>query len=242
MKIALLALVLGTASLVALAAPTPKDSEKLPAPTEKQLEQSQNNLKLIGIAIHRYHDANGKLPADVVDKDGKAILSWRVLLLPYLPNLEDHTVYKKFKFDEPWDSKVNKALIESLPKTYTPIRVKAEKGQTFYRGFNGPDTVFEAGTQHNRFAMKDGTSNTIMVVEAGEPCIWSKPDDLIYSAKKPVPKLGGLFDGDFHVLMGDGSTHCGIGKKMDGEEFRKLITKSDGMVQDTGKALGVGKK
>lgn len=222
-----------------IAAPIPKESEKLPPATEKQLEESQNNLKQLGIAIHSYHDTFGKMPADVVDKDGKAILSWRVLLLPYL---EETPLYKEFKFDEPWDSKANSALIARIPKNFAPIRVKADKGQTFYRGFNGPDTVFEAGTKQTLLSMTDGTSNTIMVVEAGEPCIWSKPDDLPYDGKKPLPKLGGLFDGDFHVLMGDGSTFRGSSKTMDGDEFRKLLTKSDGMVADPEKALGIEKK
>ena len=222
-----------------IAAPIPKESEKLPPPTEKQLEQSQNNLKEIGIAIHSYHDTIGKMPADVVDKDGKAILSWRVQMLPYL---EEEALYKEFKLDEPWDSNANSALIARIPKAFEPIRVKADKGQTFYRGFDGPDTVFEAGTKQTLLSMTDGTSNTIMVVEAGEPCIWSKPDDLPYGGKKPLPKLGGLFDGDFHVLMGDGSTFRGSSKTMHGDEFRKLLTKSDGMVADPEKALGIEKK
>jgi hypothetical protein len=102
--------------------------------------------------------------------------------------------------------------------------------------------VFEAGTKQTLISMTDGTSNTVMVVEAGEPCIWTKPDDLIYSAKKPVPKLGGLFDGEFHILMGDGSTYRGSSRTMDGEEFRKLITKSDGMVVNAETALGAEKK
>jgi hypothetical protein len=118
------ALLLTAAALIA--APIPKEAEKLPAPTEKELGQSQNNLKQIGIAIHNYHDTNNKMPADIVDKDGKAILSWRVLLLPYL---EEEPLYKEFKLDEPWDSKTNKALIERIPKTFAPIRVKAEKGR-----------------------------------------------------------------------------------------------------------------
>jgi len=227
------------AAAALIAAPIPKQSEKLPPATEKQLEQSQNNLKQLGIAIHSYHDAVGKMPADIVDKDGKAILSWRVLLLPYM---EEGELYKEFKLDEPWDSKANKPLLDKIPKVFAAIRVKAEKGQTYYRGFNGPDTVFEAGTKQTLLSMTDGTSNTIMVVEAGEPCIWTKPDDLIYSAKKPVPKLGGLFDGHFHFLMGDGSVSGADTAKIDGEEFRKFVTKGDGMAQDTAKALGIEKK
>ena len=136
------ALSLGLATLAALAAPVPKEVTKLGPPTEKQLKESRDNLKKIGLAIHSYYDIVNEFPRNAVDKDGVATLSWRVLLLPYL---EGADLYNEFKFDEPWDSKHNKALIEKRPKVYEPIRVKAENGHTFYRGFNGPDTVFETG-------------------------------------------------------------------------------------------------
>ena len=235
-----LAALIAFGSLAALAAPVPKDRDSdLPPPTEKQLQASRNNLLQIAIAIHSYHDAHGRMPNSVVDKGGKVALSWRVLILP---QLEEADLYEKFKLDEPWDSKTNKPLSEMMPKAFAPIRVKAKRGETFYRGFDGPDTVFEAGKKRMLAQIPDGTSNTLMVVEAGEPCLWSKPDDLPYDAKKPLPKLGGLFDGDFHVLMGDGSVKLGHNDKVDAAEFRKLITCSDGMVVDSNKALGTAKK
>ena len=241
MKRILFAALIACGSLAALAAPVPKDKEaELPPPTEKQLEASMNNLKQIGIAIHGYHDTNGKMPADVVDKDGKAILSWRVLLLPYL---EEDALYKKFKLDEPWDSKTNKALIEKIPKMYAPIRVKAKPGETYYQGFNGPDTTFETGQKLViPQGFPDGTSNTIAVMEAGEPCIWSKPQDLPYNASQPLPKLGGLFNGDFHAVFMDGAVHFGHSKKIDELGFRKLVTRNDGFVVDHDAALGTEKK
>src|SRR5262249_38568220 len=47
---------------------------------------SANNLKMIGIAMHNFLDANrGSFPAAAIySKDGKALLSWRVAILPYL--------------------------------------------------------------------------------------------------------------------------------------------------------------
>ena len=232
------AVFLGVASLIA--APTPKENKKLDPPTAKELQASQNNLKQIGIAFHSYNDAHNALPNNLVDKDGKPTLSWRVQLLPYI---EETALYKEFKLDEPWDSKTNKALIERMPKLFAPIRVKAEKGGTFYRSFNGPDTAFETGKQvFFPRSFTDGTSNTILVVEAGEACIWTKPDDLPYDAKKPLPKLGGLFDGDFHVVFADGVVKTGNGKKMNADEFRLLLTMSDGNVMNFEKALGHEKK
>ncbi len=241
MKLPITAVLSALAALAVAAAPVPKEKEEpLGPPTAEQLQESKDNLKLIGIALHGYNDATGGFPDNVADKDGKPLLSWRVRLLPYL---EEAALYEQFKLDEPWDSKHNKALVEKIPKIYAPIRVKAKVGETFYQGFAGADTTFEPGAKLAiPRSFPDGTSNTVAVVEAGTACVWTKPDDLPYDAKKPLPKLGGLFDGDFHVLLVDGSVHVGHGKKMDADAFRKIVTRSDGMVCDADKALGHEKK
>ena len=127
--------------LACAAAQTPKESEKLAPPTDKQLEASQANLTKLGIAIHTHYDDHNALPRNIEDKDGKPLLSWRVQMLPYI----DAKLHKEFKLDEPWDSKANKPLIAKIPKAYQPIRVKATAGETFYRAFDGVDTAFQAG-------------------------------------------------------------------------------------------------
>jgi hypothetical protein len=210
-----------------IAAPVPKD-RPYPPPTRKQLQQSQNNLKQIGWAVHNYHDVYGFMPNNVYSKNGKPLLSWRVLLLPSF-EAEEQQLYKEFKLDEPWDSAHNKKLIEKMPKLYAPIRVKAKPGETFYRGFTGPDTVFEAKKRLLLTDITDGTSNTTLVVEAGEPVIWTKPDDLPFDPAKPLPRLGGLFDGTFHLLTCDGAVHT-VMRDFEVAEFKKLITRSGGEV------------
>ncbi len=240
MKLIFTSGLLAAVTWLAIAAPIPKDKEPLAPPTEKELAASRDNLKSMGIALHGHNDAFARLPADIPGKDGKPALSWRVQILPYV---DEDELYKQFKLDEPWDSKHNKALIEKIPKIYAPIRVKAEKGLTFYRGYNGADTTFEAGKQLAiPRSFPDGTSNTIAIVEAGEACIWTKPDDVLYDAKKPLPKLGGLFEGDFHVLLMDGSVTLGHTKTMDADQFRKMVTRSDGQNLDPDQALGLEKK
>jgi len=39
-------------------------------------------------------------------------VSWRVLILPYI---QQETLFKEFKLDEPWDSDQNKKLIAKMP-------------------------------------------------------------------------------------------------------------------------------
>jgi hypothetical protein len=62
----------------------------------------------------------------------------------------------------------------------------------------------------------DGTANTILAVEAGETVPWTKPQDVAFAVNlgdflelkpKHDPKLGGLFDGDFHIVMVSGDVH-----------------------------------
>ena len=197
-------------------------------PTAAELRATTNNLKQIGLAFHNYHSTYNYFPVDVTSKDGKPLLSWRVVILPYIEELD---LYRQFKMDEPWDSDTNKKLVEKMPKLYAPVRGKAKAGETFYQVFTGEKAIFAPGRKPKIFQIPDGTSNTGMVFEAGEPVVWSKPADLAYDEKKPLPKLGGLFDGEFNVVMCDGSVRR-VRKDADEKELRKLIMPADGQPVD----------
>lgn len=211
-------------------ADAPPKKEELKKPTPKELLTSANNLKQIGLAFHDYGNDHGfKWADDITDKDGQPLLSWRVALLPHLGAKD---LYKEFKLDEPWDSDHNKKLIEKMPTVYAPVRVKAKKGETFYQRFVGKGALFnEKGSSYTIPQLPDGTSNTALVVEAGDPVIWTKPVDLSFNMKGPLPKLGGLFDGDFNVVLCDGSAFL-FKKDYDLEEMRNFITPDDGNVVD----------
>src|SRR5262249_34008276 len=88
--------------------PSPEPGPTWPKTTEANRKQSQNNLKLIGLAFHNYLSTYGVFPASASFKKGKKpLLSWRVAILPFI---EQEALYKKFKLDEPWDSPHNKKL------------------------------------------------------------------------------------------------------------------------------------
>src|SRR5205807_7237409 len=98
---------------------------------------------------------------------------------------------KQFHLDEPWDSEHNKKLIPLMPKVYElPNSDKPSENSTHYRVFygNGAALELKRGTRIAEFT--DGTSNTLVVVEASDPAVWSKPDDFEYNPGKPLPKLG----------------------------------------------------
>lgn len=195
--------------------------------------RSANNLKLIGLALHNYEAVNRHFPNNVY-KDGKALLSWRVLILPYVE--QQDALFKKFKLDEPWDSPANKALAGEMPKLYAPVRGAAKAGETFYRGFVTPRGPFgpKAGRGSAVAGFTDGLSNTGLVFEAGEPVVWTRPDDLVLPEKGPLPKLGGMFGGVAQVLLADGSV-VRLRAAPDPAELRKLIEPADGYPVDFGK-------
>jgi hypothetical protein len=188
---------------------------------------SMNNLKQLGIAMHNYHDVTGSFPtAAVYDAAGKPLLSWRVMLLPYI---EQDALYREFRLDEAWDSPHNKKLLAKMPKLYADVTGKAPPNTTYYQGFVGPGAIFD-GKRGIRIPVDipDGTSNTFMFVEAGKPVPWSKPEDVPYDPKKPVPKLGGIFGGAFNAGLCDGSVRF-FRKPPPEKILRLFIERNDGM-------------
>jgi hypothetical protein len=171
--------------------------------------QSTNNLKQMVLAMHNYHGQYRMFPpAAICDKIGKPLLSWRVAILPYI---EQDQLYRRFKLDEPWDSEHNMKLIPLMPPTYAlpAAPSKPGDGKTHYRVFVGGGAGFEWCKGLRIAEYRDGTSNTIAIVEAAQSVPWTKPDELVYDVKKPLPKMGN-FDGNgvFNAALFDGSVRA----------------------------------
>jgi predicted RNase H-like nuclease (RuvC/YqgF family) len=56
---------------------------------------------------------------------------------------------------------------------------------------------------------------------------WTRPEDLPYDPKKPLPRLGGLFPGILHALFADGSVRTLRGD-FDEKAMRAAVTRDGG--------------
>ncbi len=189
--------------------------------------QSVNNLRQIGLALHNYHDVFKTFPpAYSTDPDGKPLLSWRVHILPFV---EAAGLYEQFHLDEPWDSEHNKTLIPRMPRVFRPRASKAGPGKTNYLGVGGEAGIFP-GKEKVRFAdIKDGTSNTMAVVEADDPSavIWTKPGDFVPDSADPFGGLIGLQREGFLALFADGRAEL-IHEGVDPDWLRATFTRDGG--------------
>ncbi|MCS6864534.1 MAG: DUF1559 domain-containing protein [Gemmataceae bacterium] len=195
---------------------------------------SANNLRQIGQAFHAAAKSNTDVfPGDITDAHGRPLLSWRVALLPYLGGEE---LYRQFRLEEPWDSPHNRSLITQMPAIYQPVRGPSTGGETFYQRFRGSQTAHDPSGKTHPATIPDGADNTLLVCEAGTPVIWTQPADIPFDPNQPLPSLGGLFNGDFHVLMCDGHVYR-FRHDAHQQELKKLIITNDGKKVELEKLL-----
>lgn len=189
--------------------------------------QSMNNMKQIALAFHNFESAYQTLPPQyLASKDGKKLLSWRVMILPFI---EQSELYNQFHLDEPWDSPHNRTLIDKMPQFY--VTPGPEVGKTVYQTLLTPNSIFGRQGKPARFQdITDGTSNTIWLteVDVADAVVWTKPDDYAVDNEESVKKLYKQRDA---VPFGyiDGSVRT-IPKALTFDTLKKLLSINGGEV------------
>jgi hypothetical protein len=192
--------------------------------------QSANHLKQIGLAMHNYHAANGHFPPAVLKgPDGKTPYSWRVALLPYL---DEESLFKQYNFNEPWDSAENRRVLEKMPAVFRHPDDTRPDHFTAYFVPVGSDTIFPPGGAGTKvLEVTDGTSNTLLTVEAKRPVPWTKPEDIdVPPAGDPsVPRLGGFWSPGFYAGFADGSVRF-LSQAIAPSVLRAILSRNGGEV------------
>ena len=208
--------------------------------------QSQNNLKQLALALHTYHSIHRSFPPRVV-VENSVKHSWRVELLPYL---DEAALYAEYDKTQPWDSEANQKVLAKMPEVFRhPADDRGEPFTSYFAvaatnpgvGVNRGPTAWnpDPGEAFRIAGVRDGTVNTLLVVEARQPIPWTKPEDLSYDAALPADQpawraplgLGGFSAGGFQAAFVDGSVHF-ITDSVDGGVLRSLFTRQGGEVID----------
>jgi prepilin-type N-terminal cleavage/methylation domain-containing protein/prepilin-type processing-associated H-X9-DG protein len=193
----------------------------------------QNNLKQIGLAMHNYEGANGKLPprgTSLTPAHG-----WATMLLPYL---EQSALASQIRRDVPWYDPANKdAIATQIPLLQCPATLNPNRTTTgVVNGvtFTAADTDYAVCGGINPVVMQnglipantsrwgvfvldvgtkitdipDGTSNTLMVGEiAGRQDEWHAGTQFIPSTIK-VDK--GPWAADQNIIEVRGHSYDGV--------------------------------
>lgn len=212
-----------------------KEAEEAAARLRRAAErtQSTNNLKQIGLAMHAYHDAFKGFPNGAIrhPQSGQPLLSWRVALLPFL---EEAPLSQEIRMNERWDSEHNKKYWNRMPKVYQ-LPGKPNDSNTYYQVFRGnetafPDLPFNTKLRFNQFT--DGTSNTILCIEAAEPINWMRPDDLPFQLNNPAMRnhLGNHWDNDTCLVAFADGTVRSMKRQLTAQALQGLLTRAGGEV------------
>jgi hypothetical protein len=189
-----------------------------------------SNLKQIGLALNSYHQAYGSYPPHATrDASGKPLLSWRVLILPFL---DSSALYARFRRDEPWDSPTNRPLVDAMPRWFRcPSDLILGRGMTGYQVVVGPNTTFPRGRGDASVVavrdVTDGIGETILVGEAARPVHWSEPDDIPSDPAEPLSGFGSRHPGGFVVVFSDGSVRF-LSTAIEPATLRALLTRNGG--------------
>ena len=168
-----------------------------------------NSLKQIALSMHNFYDVHNHFPPQaLVDGSGNRLLSWRVLILPWM---DQAPLHNEFHLDEPWDSEHNLKLVARMPAVFKAGSLSGDPPEVGKTRFVAPLTkssVFGRigpGTQMRE--IMDGTSNSLMVVEvdADKAVIWTKPEDVEISEADPLSSIIGPDTKTFAACLCDGS-------------------------------------
>lgn len=213
----------------------------------------RNNLRTIADAVLKYHNEHSRLPAHSVTVEQGPPTSWRVDLLQYVPSNRprygdapsDSDLAADYDHNASWEDDGNLSVAQRQPQLYhCPANRNPQDTQqrwyTAYAFLTGPGTAFPADGPLTLGQITDGTSNTLLVVEAcGQNIVWTEPRDVDVSRETlqinapgnqpgTSPGVGSSYhQGGAQAALADGSVRL-LSEKISPDVLRKLTTAAGG--------------
>lgn len=182
----------------------------------------KNNLKQIGLALHKYHDQYRTFPpAFTVDADGKPLHSWRTLILPFV---EQQSLYDSIDLSKPWDDPANAEAYSTFVRVYDCPSSPHPENHTTYLAVVSPNSFFRP-TEPRKLSDSTGHNTTIAVIEVPvrDAVHWMSPHDadeqmvLGFGPDSELPHEDGT-----HALYVDGSVQW-VSSELSLNERRAMI-------------------
>ncbi|MFO1021397.1 MAG: DUF1559 domain-containing protein [Planctomycetales bacterium] len=199
------------------------------APVSAASARSRDRLQQIMQGMQKHHENFRTFPPPpktAVDKDGKQLLSWRVHLLPFI---DQEPLYKQFHLDEPWNSPRNRKLLDKMPDVYRSRGISSIEPLTGFVLFDHPAMYDISMGGPAIQQIRDGTSNTLLVVEASPELAvpWTRPTDISFNPAQPLNAIGALPADGFWGGFADGTVRR-IRPDIKPDLFRALLTAQGG--------------
>jgi prepilin-type processing-associated H-X9-DG protein len=162
--------------------------------------ERENQIRQIGLGLLNYQTNYRRFPpAYIADAQGKPLLSWRFVMLPYFES--STKLYSSFNLNEPWDGPNNGLRSQTMFTIYhCPVSAQ-QPPLTDYVAVVGPNTAWPGAKGSKLSDFKD-PSKTILVVEVANSGInWAEPRDL--SVEEIVKGIRGNHAGGFNAVFAD---------------------------------------
>jgi prepilin-type N-terminal cleavage/methylation domain-containing protein/prepilin-type processing-associated H-X9-DG protein len=161
-----------------------------------------NNLKQIGLALHSYHNSNGRFPPGQVHKfpndspwgGEPAKTTWAIELLPYI---EQDNLYKLYDHNQDQTAAVNVSVLQTFVKTYLcPSDLNTDQLQVPRTGTMAAANKAIAPSSYK--AMGGATATGFSPALTVDNYYWDLTQ-IAYYADPPAPQDGSVFDATLYL-------------------------------------------
>ncbi len=198
----------------------------------------KNNLKRLGLALHKYQKANRTFP---LATSGEPAVSWRVQILPFV---DTRKLLDKYDPEFAWNSEKNAPLTKiHVSSLLCSSSIDVDKEGRYFSAYTmltGPGTFSDDFKPRTPQGISDGASNTLAIVEAaGLNIIWTEPRDA-HIDREPLGinfKGTGKYDspglmsswhiGGANAVFADGSVRF-LNQDIDPQVLKALTTANGG--------------